>query len=219
MAAVNSDVTGASRFQALWLRCGMASKHVDVGAIHADLCARHADPQRHYHTLNHVRHCLHELDAAVLPGREHDTVEMALWFHDAIYQPGATDNEVRSVTLFTDRAQSTFSLEFVAEVSRLIMITTHRTPPADTPQCWMSDIDLSSFGLPWGEFIRDSLHVRKEFQSQSDEQYYARHSSFLRSFIQRNRLYQTEYFFARYEAAARLNISRLLEMFAAGEKL
>lgn len=219
MATKDLDVTAETRFQALWIRCGMAVNSADVEAIHADLCARHAEPQRRYHTLDHIRHCLSELDAAMTPSRVRDTLEMALWFHDAIYQPGAADNEARSAALFVDCAQSIFPPEFAADVCRLIMSTTHRAPPADAQQCWMSDIDLSSFGLPWCEFIRDSLHVREEFKLQSDDQYYASHSAFLRGFLRRQRLYQTEYFFARYEAAARLNIGHLLDMIAAGERL
>ena len=213
----HQEVAEAVRFAALWTRC-CTDTDTDTDAIHAMLCARHAEPQRHYHSLEHIRHCLREFDIAPLPQDGRDCVEMALWFHDAIYQPGARDNEHASAELFEQCATGRMSANFVAEVRRLIMATTHREPSHECWAAWMTDIDLSSFGVDWPRFLRESRQVREEFGAQSDADYYARHIEFLSGFLTRERLYQTEHFFARYETAARANIHRLLAMLAAGER-
>lgn len=53
----------------------------------------HAESHRHYHTLEHVLDCLEK--AKRERGRFGDpaAVELALWYHDAIYAPRRSDNE------------------------------------------------------------------------------------------------------------------------------
>lgn len=56
----------------------------------------YSQKHRRYHTGAHIDHCLQELDAAPGLAVEPAEVELALWFHDAIYDPYASDNEAKS---------------------------------------------------------------------------------------------------------------------------
>ena len=60
------------------------------------LLERYSEPGRHYHDARHVLACLQALDR--YPGRIHNSnaIELAIWYHDAIYDPRASDNEARS---------------------------------------------------------------------------------------------------------------------------
>ena len=218
MTRHNDDGRWAQRFAAVWERCCVALP-CEVSAIHAALCSRYEEPARRYHTLEHVRHCLRELDAAQPADDIADAIELALWFHDAIYTPGAQDNEQRSADLFRSQASAALSNTLVDEVERMIMATTHRSPPRSRAEAWVVDIDLSSFGLPWQTFLRDSRHVRQELGALDDEQYYPAHGRFLRSLCARHRIFTTDLFNARYEQMARANITRLLDAIAAGTRL
>ena len=60
------------------------------------LVAAYSEPHRHYHTMRHVAACLRELDSAADLASDAREVELALWFHDAIYSTTAGDNEARS---------------------------------------------------------------------------------------------------------------------------
>src|SRR5438093_11454011 len=51
---------------------------------------------RHYHTLGHLAACLRQFDDARSLARAPAEVELALWFHDAIYRTYRNDNEARS---------------------------------------------------------------------------------------------------------------------------
>ena len=55
------------------------------------IAAAYGEPQRVYHTAQHINECLDLLDWAMLSGPrallEQPTLEMALWYHDVVYQP------------------------------------------------------------------------------------------------------------------------------------
>lgn len=200
-----------ARFEALWKRHAIPGSVAEPAAVYRELMAAYGEPGRHYHTATHIAHCLEQFDPAAPLMGEADAVEMALWFHDAIYEPRATDNEARSAELFQARASGALEEPFVARVFELIMVTTHQEPPQDPNAEFMVDVDLSSFGLPWEQFRRDSDAVRKEYAHVDDARFYATQLRFLRSLLARSPLYCTAYFRGRLEQRARENISRHVE--------
>ena len=69
-------------------------------------------------------------------------------------------------------AGNKFSPEFISRVKKLIISTTHNTPLQNNDEKLICDIDLSSFALPWEEFLKDSHAVRAEHTSTPDKQFY-----------------------------------------------
>ena len=194
------------RFEGLWERRIGAG----AGAVFGELDALYREPHRRYHTPAHVEHCLCCFDLAADRMEEPDAVEMALWFHDAVYDVPTEENERRSAELFAARAGGRGPERFRSTVHRLIMATTHRDPPPATlDEAFIVDIDLSSFGLPWEEFLRDSRAVRAEFPQVPDAEFYPRQKNFLESLGARPAFCFTEFFRDRHEARARRNIERL----------
>ena len=193
------------RFERLWERCIGGG----AGAVFDELDALYREPHRRYHTSAHVEHCLRCFDLAADRMDEPDAVEMALWFHDAVYDIPTEENELRSAELFAARAGGRGSERFRSKVHRLIMVTTHREPPETLDESFIVDIDLSSFGLPWEEFLRDSLAVREEFPLVPDAEFYPRHRKFVESLVARPAFCFTEFFRNRHEARARKNIERI----------
>ncbi len=198
------------RFRTLWRRCLLPNAEVDAAEVYRDLVHRYAEPGRRYHTWSHVDHCLFEFDRAVARIESPDAVELALWFHDAVFVPGAGDNEQRSADLLRTWGRALFSAAFLDKVCELILITTHRKPPAPGDESYLVDIDLSSFGFEWPDFMRDSLHIREEQIAVPDAVYYPAHAAFLRMLFDRPRIFYTDFFRDRYEESARCNIKRLL---------
>ena len=193
------------RFEALWsLRIGAGA-----GAVFDELDALYGEPHRRYHTAAHIKHCLRQFDLAVDRMDEPDAVEMALWFHDAIYDIPGKENELRSAELFAAKVDGRGSEQFRSVVHRLIMATTHRAPLETLDESFIVDIDLSSFGLPWEEFLRDSRAVRAEFPHVSDAEFYPKQKKFLESLVARPEFCFTEFFRDRHETRARENIERL----------
>jgi predicted metal-dependent HD superfamily phosphohydrolase len=199
-----------SRFVALWNRCFADAEGEGPATIYADLVGRYSEPHRRYHTCDHITHCLKQVDLAADLMDNCDAVEVGLWFHDAIYKPGAADNELKSAQLFeeiTNDKQSSLK----QSVYDLIMVTKHPEHPKCLDEKFMVDIDLSSFALPWGVFIQDSQAVREEFAHVSDESFFAGHLKFLNSLVKRPTFFFTDFFQTRYEAIAKKNITRYMK--------
>ena len=142
-----------------------------------------------------------------------DAVEMALWFHDVINEPGHTDNETRSADFFREWAGGVMEDGFHRCRGRS---RSWRRPiggrPTDRDQQFICDIDLTSFGCPWECYKRDTDNLKAEFPG-SDEDYYRGKRAFLGAMLSKPRIFQTDFFHDRYEDQARDNIRRLLELF------
>lgn len=78
-------------------RCtsGIGIKNCDP-AVFARLTTAYSEPVRHYHTLAHITDSLYEFDRLIGLAEAPHEIEMAIWFHDAVYDPKAHDNEERS---------------------------------------------------------------------------------------------------------------------------
>lgn len=200
------------RFIALWKRnAGTAAAGIAERSWSC-LITHFSEAHRYYHDGKHMRHCLRELDGAAHEIGNPDVVEMALWFHDAIYDPGAADNEAQSARLFESFAEPALNPNFTREVREAILDTVHQALPESGNARFVVDIDLSSFGLPWQEFMADSHALRKEQMHLSDPEFYQRKCAFLKTLIDRDRIYATRYFHDLYELAARTNIERYLRV-------
>ena len=141
-----------------------------------------------------------------------DTLELAIWFHDAILDPARRDNEARSTELYLQLSGGAQSEVQRQAVHRLIMSTLHDSEFLDDDDSiYMVDIDLSSFGLPWDEFLRDSRSIRAERSQLSDENYYLNQTRFQRSLLARPRFYLSDFFFDRLETRARTNLARYFD--------
>ena len=100
------------------------------------------------------------------------------------------------------------------------MATTHLDPPPRTlDESFMVDIDLSSFGRPWEEFLSDSRAVRAELAHLSDAEFHPRQRRFLESLLARSRFCFTEFFRERHEHRARGNIAKLCALLEEGGAL
>lgn len=92
------------RWQQTWSHLGDAPP---PGLIE-ELLAAYGEPHRAYHTVQHLTECFAHLDSSPRGPRDPASVELALWFHDAIYDTKAADNEARSAecTVFPGDAAS-----------------------------------------------------------------------------------------------------------------
>jgi predicted metal-dependent HD superfamily phosphohydrolase len=198
-----------TRFGALWRRCVASPPSPDAAVVYDDLCARLQEPGRKFHNIGHIDDCLTRLDEVSGHLADHDAVEMALWFHDAVYVPGDATNERRSAELFLAHAAGA-GPAFRRRVAALILTPRRNRTLRDNDCRFIDDIDLAGFGSPWEEFMHNGDLLRREFASQSDADYYRGLAAFLTSLRRRPRFFRTDWFAKRYEAQAQRNVVRLL---------
>jgi predicted metal-dependent HD superfamily phosphohydrolase len=199
------------RFTSLWRRCQTGGgAGADADDVYKEVHDYYSEPGRYYHTRKHIGHCLSQFDLSAGEMEDADAVEMAIWFHDLIFDLDAQDNELRSARRFVELADHSMDAAFKIKVYELIMATAPPRLPKTTDQGFMLDIDLSSFGLPWDDFVRDSTAVRKESPQLSDTEFFPGQRAFLESLVNRDHFYFTEFFRSRIEETARRNIRRHL---------
>ncbi len=210
LAILNRQATD-NRFQAIWARI---SNRKDAGDIVHDLFERYAESERFYHTLEHIDYCLEVFDQVSHYCDNPDSVELAIWFHDAVYDFPIDDNERLSAEYFMDVTRGKLPEDFRKIVFDQVIVTDHRSAPVNRDQKILIDIDLSSFGRPWERFLSDGVNVRREMSYLSDEVFYGRQIAFMKSLLDREQFYATPWFQDNYENTARQNLSRYLDSLA-----
>jgi predicted metal-dependent HD superfamily phosphohydrolase len=200
------------RFEQLWRDCADSIDSDWLGACYEEVHARYTESHRRYHSAGHIAHCLQQFDAASGLLDDANAVELAVWYHDVVYDIGAIDNEARSAEMFLRHASGQLSEDMSATVHELIMVTMHLCSlPATSDQSYLVDIDLSSFGLPRERFLRDSVNVREEFPHIPDAEFYTKQKKFLLELLGRKHFFFTEFFRNRHEVAACENISAYVQ--------
>ena len=198
-----------ARFVDLWKRMGAVD---DARGVCEELLRAYGEPQRRYHGIDHLRDCLEQLDTAPATGHARDLAEAAIWFHDAVYLPGAADNEARSAAWAARALAQAGAAEPAAhEVARLVQLTDHTRPAEDPVGALVCDVDLSILGRPSGEFAEYERRIREEYGRVPDPLYRSGRASVLTGLLARDPLYRSDHFRARYETAARRNLKRSLE--------
>ena len=178
-----------------------------------ELRARYAEPQRHYHTLSHIEHLLALLDEYRAMPRDRRLVALAIWFHDAIYEPKRTDNEARSAELARGVLSSLCEPAATIEaVERMVLATAgHRWTDGQADTAFFLDLDLSILGAEPPAYDRYVEQVRAEYCFVPGWLFRFKRGHLLRQWLARPALYFTEALRARFEAAARANIARELQ--------
>lgn len=195
-------------WQALMQGLGWA----DNERTRAQLCAAYRQRHRHYHTATHIQDCLDLFAAFRGEAAQPLAIELALWFHDAIYNPYRTDNEQASADwairfLRENGAPATLQ----ARVHGLIMATRHEAVADDHDTAILIDIDLSILGADADAYERYRRAVRREYRWVPGPLFRRSRRAVLESFLRRERIFLTERLHAQREAGARRNIAAELE--------
>jgi predicted metal-dependent HD superfamily phosphohydrolase len=152
-------------FRDSWARAWAGLKALDDGLTLRDaLLASYAQRHRKYHTQQHLFECLTLLGSLRDTLERPDEVDMALWFHDAIYKVTASDNEERSAAWAGEvLCCAGVGQEAVGRIEALILVTKHDVAPRSTDEAVLADIDLAILGAPEARFAEYERQIRDEY--------------------------------------------------------
>jgi len=198
----------AARLRATLRRLGLEPRF----EVFDELSAAYAEEGRHYHTARHIAECLRHFDAHGDLALRAPEVEIALWFHDAVYDTRRTDNEERSAAWAASYlASEGLDTEAMHRIEALILATRHEARPRVTDQQLLVDIDLGILGQPGEVFSAYDAAIRLEYHWVSQSDYRRGRLAVLSGFLARDRIYCTDRFFELFEVAARRNIAHAIE--------
>lgn len=207
-----------TRWDTLWADPGLARKAGE------DLVDRWREPHRVYHSTLHLAVALDALDSVAADARVSERAlwraRLALWFHDAVHDGVARQDEERSAALVTELlgplAGTGVSGEDIDEIARLVMVTADHDPaPDDVVGGLVSDADLAVLGGSPAVYTRYTHQVRAEYCDVPDPLFRAGRSEVLRMLLAGGPLFRTAPGAARWQAAAEANLRAELALLAA----
>ena len=199
-------------WNAAWRALGVASADE---ALCIELQRRYGEPHRHYHTMQHLGECLAWFEREQALAERPGEVAIALWFHDAVYDVHAHDNEARSA----DWARSAMlaagaQAEAAERVHALVMATRHDAVPEGRDAELLIDIDLSILGAEQQRFDEYEWQVHAEYAFVPEAVRLPRRRAILQRFLAREAIYTTPRMHALLELRARANLARSIAALA-----
>ncbi|WP_337174165.1 hypothetical protein [Paludisphaera sp.] len=207
----------ADRVAAAWRdlagQLGLADDR--AGAIAAFLVAEYSGPSRYYHGLGHVARMLDEAEA--LPFADREAVELAVLFHDVIYDPARRDNEARSAAALRERLGGFVAAPLLDHAEAMILATRRHEPTGDPDADLFLDLDLAILAAAWPDYARYADGIMREYAPIHGEATYRRGrlESFLGPMLARGRVFPTDRFRPR-DPVALANMRREADALDAG---
>jgi len=199
------DSLGFAAWARVWAELGVEYASRET---HQKLLQHYSEPHRAYHTLQHLEECLQvrrRVNAACKAPAE---IDLALWFHDAIYQPRRRDNELRSAQWLDAVADdSGLGAARRRRLYDLIMVTRHDGAPASADEAVLVDTDLAILGASAERFAEYDRQVRHEYQYVPVFVYRRKRRQVLQGFLARERIYTSAPYFDAFEQQARANLA------------
>ena len=192
----------------------MNSCHACGGEIRlqafAQLVTAYAEPHRHYHNLEHILCMMDQVLIFLLARKdpELERVELAIWYHDVVYNPKSSENETRSADVARNSlGELGLSEDCVSRVCELILMTNdHQAPLEDKNAQLFLDGDLGILGTMPEFYLEYSNAIRKEYAWVADREYYQARRKVLLGFLERPTIYHSPGF-RDFEAPARANLA------------
>lgn len=173
----------------------------------------HSQRHRHYHTATHINACLRHLVARQALATRPDLIEIAIWFHDAVYKPFSKTNEADSAKMARDFLQGHLSETDVATVEIMIILTQTHGQTDDPDTALMLDIDLSILATSSDIYDSYTRDIRREYRWVPGPIFRNGRAKMLRHFLAMDRIYKTDALRSEWDAKARVNMAReLMEM-------
>ena len=155
---------------------------VDLGR---QLIARYSEPSRRYHDVRHLAHVLAAVDDLANEADEVEAVQLAAWFHDAVYDVRADDNEEQSARLAElELPLAGVTPARVANVARLVRLTaTHAVAVDDHDGAVLCDADLSILSADADGYAAYTAAVREEYAHVPDADFKSGRAGILRELL------------------------------------
>lgn len=197
----------AGRFEEWLLACGAQRPGA---ALFEELVRLYSQKTRHYHNLEHIFHCLAGLERFAEHAERPTEVALAIWFHDAIYNPKAQDNEAQSAALARRELEGLgLSPQAIERICAHILATKDHRAEQDDSRL-VIDLDLAILAAKPERYDRFEAEIREEFKHVPGFLFRMARKKILKHFLAKEHIYALPFARERWEQAARENLRRAI---------
>jgi len=162
---------------------------------------------RKYHSLEHIEHIYNEMKELSLKGQEQIVVDFSIYYHDIIYDIYSNENEQQSAAYAKEALnQLNVSREISKQVVELIKLTKTHSHNQYNYYSLFLDADISILGSSEQTYKNYIEKIRQEYSVYNDEIYNNGRKKVLNFFLKKEYLYETSYFYKKYEKQAQHNL-------------
>jgi predicted metal-dependent HD superfamily phosphohydrolase len=202
---------------------------------------QHNETGRHYHTTVHLKEMLDYLQLLIVGVGEEDTTtttvyqwyRLAIFFHDAVYNPQSSQNERDSALLFE---QFCGELDFPAATKNIVVTLIqatekHQVIPSsggdggddhdhasveESLQQVFLDLDMAVLGKQTDAYLAYAALIRLEYNFVPRDVYCEKRAAILGAFLQQPRIYLSNLFHHALEEQARRNLQTEIDILNKG---
>ena len=179
-----------------------------VEALWSEISISYSNKGRYYHSLAHLRNIYNELK----PFKLTPAVEFSIFYHDIVYNTKERDNEEKSAILAINQLHKLSIPNYLSDDIYQLIIETKKHQTNSSENALFLDADISILGTTQKNYIKYIQNIRKEYAIYSDEKYNKGRKSILKRFLEKDKIYISNYFYNLYEKKARNNIRYELEL-------
>lgn len=175
----------------------------DTADIFKKIVNKHTQKGRYYHNLSHLHSMLLLLDEYPEAIEHKKDVQLTIFFHDIIYDATKKGNEEKSARM----AQKLLGEQCTQLIQQFILSTKKHQPLNNLHEnAVLLDLDLAILGGSLELYDAYRVAIRMEYNAYPKLLYKPGRKKVLQKFLERERLYFTDYFYEKYEQQARSNL-------------
>ena len=147
---------------------------------------RYGEEQRHYHNIHHIRALLRHSVKYADRISDKEAVDLAIYFHDVVYDPKSKTNEEDSADLFVNLCSPHINSTLCEKVRQYIIETKkHDVSLSDDNDLKLFiDMDMSILGVHPTQYAIYSQQIRQEYEFVPEADYCRGRAAVLESFLQ-----------------------------------
>jgi predicted metal-dependent HD superfamily phosphohydrolase len=211
MAESESRTRATVQMQRHWeqLAASVGLDGADSRRIWGIILDKYSENHRYYHTLEHIQDMVQKrLDIADLIS-DKTLTDLAIFFHDIIYDPKSKVNEEESANLFRSIFQATENGVDVPKICNFILQTKYHEVLDSTEEDLklFIDMDMSILGSHPNDYRTYAMNIRREYSHMNDADFCSGRGRFLGEMLNEARfIFASDHYRIHLEEKAKANI-------------
>ena len=170
----------------------------------------YSNASRYHHDFSHLKNMFEQLAYVKNDVEDIDALSFSIFYHDIVYIVTRSDNELKSAEVLESDLSIT-SFDQIQKCKSQIEATKNHYKSEFQDTNILLDLDLSVLGTEWENYEEYARNVRQEFKVYPNFLYRKGRKKFLKTFLEKDQIFKTDYFIERFEQQAIKNLNMELE--------